>query len=178
MDYSEIISALSAIAALLSALWASKSNRTAKMALEIAKRERDAKESHIDIYLSEIFSLKTRDKKKFVIASLIFTNKSEVSDGITRIELIVDYIVDGVVTNVVVGAGRHEIDSKAVNKIAIESPPFSISQRESASYWVCFEIPERVAGSKRINSYKIESTSASGAKNLLEPKVVGELFDE
>lgn len=178
MEFKEIITSASAIAALLSALWASNSNRTAKMALEIAQRERVAKDSNIDIYLSEVFSLRTKLKQKFIVANLIFTNKSEVSDGIKRIELIVDYIVDGTVTNVVIGAEKHEIVSSSVDKIKIESPPFTIDQRESTSRWVCFDIPERVAKSNRINSYKIESLSSSGSKLLLEPKIIGELFDE
>ena len=178
MEISDIIAIVSVTAELLSVIWASISHRTAKKALKIAKRERDVKESNIDIYLSEIFSTINKEENKFIISSLIITNKSEVSDSITRIELIIDYLVSDTLTNVVIGAKKQNLDLKTISNIKITAPPFLVGPRGSISVWVCFEIPQRVKESKRINSYKIEVLSASGAEEFVEPKMIGGLFDE
>lgn len=178
MEFEYIISAVSAIAALLSALWASISYRMAKQALEIASRERGAKESNIDIYLEQIFLTINKEKNNFILSKLIFTNKSEVSDSITRIELIVGYLVNNIQTNIVIGAKHQDLNFKTISNINVTVPPFSIAPRGSHGCWVCFEMPNRVTQSKRINSYKIEALFASGAEVSVEPRLVAELFDE
>ena len=173
-----IISSASAIAALLSALWASRSNRLASEALEIAKKERRAKDSNIDVYLSEIFSHVNESGVRIILANILFTNKSEVPDSISRVELIIEYIIGDTTTNVVIGNSSSEINRKKFNDIKAGKEPISISSRGSTRQWISFELPKRVIDSKRINSYEIEILSSSGEKITLNPKVIGELARE
>ena len=178
MDYQDIISTLALAVSLSSLLWASGSHRIAKKALYIANKERDAKKSNIDVHLVEVFTVVDLNKNKFIISQLLYTNKAEMRESISRIELILEYLVDGALANVVIEANSHKFDLKSLNKVKVSIPPFGIEPRDTLKCWLCFPLPKRVIESDRIKSYEIEALSSSGNTISIKPTVVGEIYDK
>ncbi len=178
MNYDQIIASASTIAALLSALWASRSNSVAKSALELARRSHDAQQGAVDCYLAEIRSLRSSDGSRQIYAALTYTNKSHLEDTIARLELVVSYLADSVRMNLVLAPAKPEKPSQNFEQFALVELPCRIPARGAVSLWASFRLPSMLNSSnKTIEHYSFEAVLASGAKTSVISRIAPEIID-
>lgn len=173
----ELVASLSAIAALLSALWASRSYGVAKEALRIAQLERTAKDSSVEVHLVNIFSVTTEAREKYIVTSLLYTNRSEVSDSIVRVEAILNYSADCVKTNAVVSPTKEIPHKKVLEGLDFVTPPVVLPARGAVSVSLCFQVPRFLTRERTIDSYELEAITASGSVVSVSSRVAGEVSD-
>ena len=119
----------------------------------------------------------TEERKKFILASILYTNKSEVSNSIVRIELIALYTSNGSRLNAVAQTMATKPRARVLEGTELSTPPISLPQRGAETVTLGFELPS-ILSEKAIDAYQIEALLASGETVTIESPIAPEICDE
>jgi len=158
-----LISASSAVAALLSALYAIRSSRVAQRALEIAEHDHQAKKESLKLYLIDGFNYKNSDNKYIFAFNATVTNLSSENNSIERLELVISFIrKDNTLGHIIL---QHN-DSLYSSLKGIDVTPFKlpheVGSKAAISHWCLFLFSKEFLSNNRIDKYTIRVTDTAG----------------
>jgi hypothetical protein len=163
IDIPNFIAALSAIAALLSALYAYHSKKIAKQALAIAQKEYDLKRDNLFFYLVDGFKLPSAKRGGILAFHATIANRSVTANSIERIELLVTFIRnDGSVGSVAVPHDASLLGEIGGAQLSTFSLPCQVAPKAATSQWGLFAVPKDVYLGNRIDKYTLRATDVSG----------------
>lgn len=164
MELDTIISVCSAIAALLSALYASMAVRSAAKSTEIAIDDHRERHENIHAELIDGFSWETVDKTKMVAFACSLVNKASAPNTIVNIELHVHEFDnrDGQTSKLILRPVSS--DAPSVRDLQPFPLPLNLDPRSATSGWVSFRVPDNFATGKLIDKYEITFLDALGRR--------------
>lgn len=172
MELDTIISVCSALAALLSALYASMAARSAKKSLEIAVDDHRERHENIHAELIDGFSWETADKMKMVAFVCSLVNRATAPNTIKSIELHVHEFDDhdGQTSKLILRPVPS--DAPSVRNLQPFSLPLNLDPRSATSGWVSFHVPDNFAKGKLIDRYEITFLDAIGHRKSVNQYLI------
>jgi hypothetical protein len=184
MDYDKIInhitsnyiSILSAIAAILSALYAFRSNLISKKALAIAQQDHLNKQSNFGIYIIDAFRYKSKEQeKKFLMFNVTINNKSEIRNSF-KSTLQIEFIrPDNSVARVLID--HSPVLKTSISKADITAFPVDIKMEEKGieTSWLLFEEPSKVFNEFRIEKFTIKLIDIHGNSKAADISIIKDI---
>lgn len=154
----------SAVAAVLSALYAFRSNTIAKKALALSQKEYADKRADFDLYVIDSYRWNedSGTKRKFLLFNITIKNKSETSSTFAA-NLEIEYInSDNTVSRIILEHNPELIKLMPKNEITPFSKDLRIDGKGIESKWFIFEQPTEVFKGYRIEKYTIRTTDTHG----------------
>ncbi len=180
INYSDIISICSAIAAWVAALLAYRSSRIAKRSLAISENQEQDRSPNLEPYLSESFTCKTEDDLYRIYAfSILVNNKSDMPNTLSRAELSISYrYQNDLITNILLPhSDDNIIESNAVSIVPIILPA-QIDIRHTISGWFVFKIRREQLTNLSIENYQLKLYDSRGNISIVRPIIIKEIIDE
>ena len=171
-----VIAGIAAAAAWVAAMFAYRSYRVSKRALELAESQNEALKTNISAYLSDSFRAydPVRKEGKYIF-SIAYSNKSEANDSITEVSLETFYVNSkGRISHLI---SEHEQNSQKwlSGEAKPASLPIIIPPRSSATNWFVFGVPAVAEGSKRIEKYRVVARNGYGEEVAVESYILREI---
>ena len=169
---------VSAIAAVLSALYAFRSNLIAKKALAISQKEYANKQADFDLYVinSYRWTLDKEPKRKFLLFTITIKNKSETASSFVA-NLEIEYInTDNVVSRIILEHNPDLVKEMPKNEITPFPKDLRVEGKGIESKWFIFEQPIDVFRGQRIEKYSIKTTDTHGNFSTAEVVIIKELI--
>jgi len=169
---------VSAIAAVLSALYAFRSNLIAKKALAISQKEYANKQADFDLYVinSYRWTLDKEPKRKFLLFNITIKNKSETASSFVA-NLEIEYInTDNVVSRIILEHNPDLVKEMPKNEITPFPKDLRVEGKGIESKWFIFEQPIDVFRGQRIEKYSIKTTDTHGNFSTAEVVIIKELI--
>lgn len=175
MNIETIVSALSAIAALLSALYAFRSNVLAKKALALAEDDYYSKKENFKLYLIEGINYLTKEGIYIFAFNVSVINKSTINNTIFRIELIINFIRDDESIGKVILQHNGELSSfiKGHN-VSPFNQPTEVAAKSSLANWCLFTTDNKLADFGVIKKYTLKVTDTFGNITSTDSYIVKE----
>lgn len=166
-----VISATSALAAVVSAIYAWRASSVSQEALRIAKL--DFKEKHGDIrpYLIDSMTWISQSQDRHYSAACLFSNASTSPITISRIELIL-HIFDPLNQASKVKLDPIQIDITLPMNLPQLTGQINLAPHTSVSGWLTFKIPKHFAGTKRVDRYEISGIDSMDKQISIDAYVV------
>ncbi|WP_041366649.1 hypothetical protein [Methylophaga frappieri] len=171
-----IIAGFAAVAAWIAALFAFRSYRVSKRALELAELQNDSLRSNISAYLADSFrAYNSALREGKYIFSIAYANKSEASDSITEISLETFYVNSKDRVGHLISAHEENAEKWLSGGAKPASLPIVIQPRSSVTGWFVFGIPPIAEGSKRVEKYRVVARNANGEEVSVESYILREM---
>lgn len=169
---------ISVIAAVLSALYAFRSNLIAKKALAISQKEYANKQADFDLYVinSYRWTLDKEPKRKFLLFNITIKNKSETASSFVA-NLEIEFInTDNVVSRIILEHNPDLVKEMPKNEITPFPKDLRVEGKGIESKWFIFEQPIDVFRGQRIEKYSIKTTDTHGNFSTAEVVIIKELI--
>lgn len=161
MTAEQVLTVISALAAVASALWAWSSSSTAKRALALAEEDAESKRESIAAYLIDSLKWRDNDGNALVSIATMFTNRAVASTAMERVELIIHaFDPDGVNQPILVPPIQRAPENSTFSML---QTPLNLGGRQAVSGWYTFLIPKTLRGTT-IDRYELSATSYSGQR--------------
>jgi hypothetical protein len=158
-----LIATCSAIAALISALFAIRSTQIAKRALLIAEKEYNSKKEGLNIYLIEGVNYLNPDEGYIFAFNTSVTNQATLANTIKRIELIITFIrEDETIGNSIIQHDSSLCESIAGHHVSPFQLPMEIQGKSAQAGWFLFSLSRAVRKFGRIDKYTLRVTDTQG----------------
>lgn len=171
---------VSAIAAILSALYAFRSNNIAKKALSISRREFDNKQADFDLYVINTYRWTQRknQKRKFLLFNITIKNKSETSSSFVS-NLEIEYVnSENAVSRIILEHNPDLLVEIPKNTMTSYPKDIRIEGKGIESKWLIFEQPTNIFSGHRIDKYSIKLTDTHDNFASAEVVIIKELRNE
>jgi hypothetical protein len=170
------VAIVAAIAAAASALFAWLSSRTASRALKLAEQDHMERHAGLSVYLIDGVRCTPRADEQLVAFACSVSNQANAPMAISRIELHVHaFDTDGRVSCVVLTPSPAIV--KPFPDLSALPVPLNLQPRTTASGWLCYRIPERVARVLTIDKYELAFISSTGDRTTLSQYLLRNLSD-
>jgi hypothetical protein len=171
MELDTIISAASALAALLSALYTASIVRLTKKSTEIAVDEHREKHEAIHGELTDSVSWETDEKTKMLAFACSLVNRATSLNTIIKIELHVhEYDNHGQLSKLILQPTPTDFPLEW--NLQPFPSPLTIDPRSATSGWVSFRMPDHYAKGKIIDKYEIIFLNALGQRISLNQYLI------
>ncbi len=149
-----IIAITSALAAVVSAIYAWRASTTAREALQIAQL--DFKEKHGDVrpYLIDSMTWLTPTGDRHYSAACLYSNTSTSPITISTIELVL-HIYDPSGESAKIKVDPVQVQMHLPMNLTQFNGQINLAPRTSISGWLTFKIPKHIANTKRVDRYEI-----------------------
>lgn len=175
-DSEIIVAGFSAIAAWMAALFAYRSYRVSKRALELAEQKNDSLKTNIAAYLADSFrSYNSELKKGKYIFSIAYTNKSDAPDSIIEVSLETYYVNSQDRVSHLISAHEENSGEWLSGNAKPVSLPSIIQPRSSVTGWFVFGVPSIAEDSKRIEKYRVVARNGNGEEIVVESYILREI---
>ena len=173
-DFNTILSTASAIAALLSALYAANSAHSAKRSADTAEREYNDTISGIQAYFVDGFSWRASNDTHLVALGCTLTNLASVASSIVRIELrLHEYNTSGASSILILLPVI--ADAPAGRTLEPLPNPVNLSERSTVSGWITFKIPDTFASDRTIDKYELQFTTSNGFRTSISTHLMRQI---
>lgn len=149
-----IIAITSALAAVVSAIYAWRASTISKEALRLSQL--DFKERHGDIrpYLIDSMTWLSQTGDRYYSAACLFSNTSTSPITISRIELIL-HIYNQSGESAKIKVDPIQVEIQLPMNVPQLNGQINLMPRTSISGWLTFKIPKHIATTKRVDRYEI-----------------------
>lgn len=170
-----IITTISALAALFSAIYAWRANVTARKALRLA--EIDFKEKHSDIhtYLIDSMTWTSKTGDLNFSAACLFSNTSNTPTTILRIELVLHTYSTSPDESTKIKLNPQLAGITLPIDLPELSNPINLGPRITISGWLTFKIPKHIASTKKVDHYEIICTESTGKLSSINAYIVKQI---
>lgn len=163
MTIESLISACSAIAALISALFAIRSTRIAKRALLIAEDEYKSKKEGLNIYLIEGVNYLDANEGYIFAFNTSVANQATLANTIKRIELIITFIrEDETIGNSIIQHDSSLCESIVGHHVSPFKLPMEIQGKSAQAGWFLFSLSKAMKKFGRIDKHTLRVTDTQG----------------
>ena len=171
------IALVSAIAAIISALMAWHSAATARSTLKLAEADNKEKHETIKPYLIDGVCWQNDKLESFVSFACSFTNAANAPNTIVRMDLNVHaYDEEGNLSQVILDPIIEDTPSLwDLKKLPV---PLNLEPRSTISGWISFKLPTHLVTKRRIDKYKIVSTTSLGKRAIVESYLLRRLTND
>jgi hypothetical protein len=168
-----LVAVLAVSAAWVAALFAYRSFKVTKRALELAESESAAKKSNITAYLADSFRVVQQESgdSRYVF-SIAYSNKSETNDSITEIQLETFYVNSANRLNHLISAHEPSSDQWLVGSAKPAILPINIPARSAMTNWFVFGIPAVAEDAKQIKKYRVVARNSIGQEAVVESYIL------
>lgn len=175
-DSEIVIAGFAAIAAWLAALFAYRSYRVSKRALELAEQQNNSLKTNIAAYLADSFRSYNSDLKKGkYIFSIAYTNRSDAPDSIIEVSLETFYVNAQNRVSHLISAHEEGSGEWLSGNAKPASLPIIIQPRSSVTGWFVFGVPPIAQDSKRIEKYRVVAKNGNGEEIAVESYILREI---
>jgi hypothetical protein len=176
MDTNASIAAISAIGALLSALYAYQSRKIAKKALSIAQAELDLKKDKLTFYLVEGFKIPIEAGSALTFHASI-ANQAVSPNTVERLELETTFVrEDSSVGSIVLNHDPLLLDTHKHQIIPFQVP-LHLGPKNTSAAWCVFEQPSDLFSGKRVDKYTLRLTDMNGRVSEVDSYILREKRD-
>jgi hypothetical protein len=176
MTTEQLIALLSAIAAILSAVMAWRSARSASSMLRLASADRAEKLDAMQLYLIDSVRWKTNRNEHIVSFAVSFINAATVANAVVRAELVVHASdSNGAMSEVLLGPTASDVPAAWDLKELLV--PLNLEARCTRSGWISFRMPAHVSEKLAVHTYQLAAMTATGLRLSIESHVMRRLED-
>jgi hypothetical protein len=170
---------LASIAAIFSAIYAYRSNRLSKSALQIANQSYQDKQANFNLYLIDGFRwTEESTKRKFLFFHCTIKNKSE-NKSTYKATLEIEYIRnDNSVSRLILDHEPYLKEFIPQQTLTIFPVNIRIEEKGMESKWLIFEQPDLVLKEYRIEKYSIKVSDTSGNSESTNCFILKEMRNE
>lgn len=172
-----LISIASALAAIVAAGFAYRSNAIASKALHIAQKDHEDKSANVATYLADSFRRKY-DDEEVVAFAVVFINQADAPNSIIRIDLEIYYSKTSDTENhLIIPLSQKSERYAEFKSLQLIRTPLNLSARATESGWLIFVVPRKaITGS--VDRYLVSGITATGKRVAIESYLVKEIRDE
>ncbi|BBI98980.1 hypothetical protein FGKAn22_06730 [Ferrigenium kumadai] len=149
-----IIAAVSAMAAVASAMYAWRASVIAKKALQIAQLDFNEKHGDIRPYLIDSMTWLSQAGDRHYSAACLFSNSSTSPITISNVELVL-HIYDPSGKPVKIKVDPIQAITQLPKGLPQLNGQINLAPRTSISGWLTFKIPKHIVNTKRVDRYEI-----------------------
>ena len=170
-----LISLGAVVAALISALYAARSNRIAQRALAIAEEEFNSKKEKLKLYLIEGINYISSEDKYIFGFNLSITNQATAPNGIQRIELLITFVRDnGTTGNIILQHTPNLNESIKGHEVTPFETSVEIAEKSAITNWCLFRFDPQLNQFGRIDKYTIRVADAIGEISEVDSYLIKE----
>lgn len=171
MDTNTLIALASAVAALLSAMYAISAARSAKRSADVAERQYADTAAGINAYLIDAFSWMDQDKRHIIAIGCTLTNLASTQTSIVRTELrIHKYSSTGEASSLVL---RPIVtDSVPGDNLERLKDSLNLPERGTVSGWLTFHLPSTFTAKHIVDRYELQFTTATGYRTGISTHIM------
>jgi len=176
-DPTNWVAIASAVAAVVSAVFAWQSAKSAARSLDVLARQEGRHYQKLVLYIADGYS-QSRAGLRFIAFLTSVSNASDSDNAIATAELRLDYTHSSgacLAVKIPLAAQGAEFPEPGLNRL---TPPVRIDAHQTVAGWLLFEFKDAVIGDGRIDSYCILLTDSHGSVTTSEHSIVRELADE
>jgi hypothetical protein len=176
LEYESMITGLAAIAAWLAALFAYRSYKISKRALELSESESAAKKTSIAAYLADSFRIYDENRKKGkYIFSIAYSNRSDADDSITEVHLETFYVNSRNRVSHLISNHEQDADEWLSGNAKPAKLPLNIQLRSSVTGWFVFGALSIAENAQRIEKYRVVARNGKGEVVTVESYILREI---
>lgn len=171
MHLPEIISVVSALAAIFSAVRAWSSARSSAKSYALALQQEQARKPNLDVYLVEGERLAPKgDNRRSYRFHVRITNQAQAAN--TLIEMLLEiYYARGTTEGLRIQIPAGQTDNRSQPGIAL---PRLLQPKESVVGWAAFDIPGDFLAGARADTYRIVFLDAMNTRYEIRPIIINE----
>lgn len=159
-----LISAASAIGALVAAFYAFGSKQIAEKALSIAKEEYSSKNVKLKLYLVDGINFTTKNTAYIFAFNISVINPATVSNTIYKLELIINFIrSDSTIGSFILQHNPDLHDAIVGHEVTPFIIPKEVPAKSATTNWCLFSCDNTFSKFGRIDKYIIRVTDTTGA---------------
>ena len=174
------VAVVSALGALVAAVFAWVSARAAKRSLELAEKQDQRRTPRLVLYLIDGYCQRI-GSTRFLAFSVSVSNHSDIDNSVAQIELQVSYTTAAPTKGFCMAVKvphRSALADRIRHNATILSPPLRIDAHQTIAGWVLFEVGDVLIGNGKIDDYAILVSDSHGQACRVEQAIVRELADE
>lgn len=177
MTTETIISLVSCLAAVLSALVAWHSAATAKRALRLAETDHREKHDNLKVYLIDGACWRDEQSEDYVAFACSFTNSANAPNTVLRLELVTHaYDEEGNLSQAILPPIAQ--DAPLLWGLKPLELPINLEPRSTVSGWISFKVPKHLINNKRIDKYEIAAVTSLGERVVVESYLLRRLRND
>lgn len=162
-----ILSMASALAAIAAALFAWRSARIAEQSLEISQSDHRERHAGLAAYLIDGIAWDDDGQDRLVAFACSVSNTASSPLSVARVDLHLHVVTDdGTTTRVVLSPQASGVP--AIWDLKALQAPLNLDTKATASGWIGFKIPPRVADTMTIDKYEVVFQSSTGERASVE----------
>jgi hypothetical protein len=162
-----IIAGASAIAAIVSAIYAWRSTQVAREALELARSDHREKHSGLSAYLIDGKSWDTEAGQRCVAFACTVSNTASAPLSVPRVELHLHVVnSDRGMSRLVLQPDPTAVPMPWQSTPLL--PPINLESRSTASGWVRYVLPPRVVEHMTVDKYEVVFLASTGERTSVE----------
>jgi hypothetical protein len=166
IDLNTIISVASAVAALLSTLYAVSAARSAKRSATVSERQYTESTAGVAAYLIDAVSWKDPSGRQFVAVGCTLSNLATSQTSIVRTELRVhEYNRSGTAGSVILQPIRS--NAPATESLSPMPELLNLNGRSTVSGWMTFQIPDNFSAERTIDKYELQFITATDRRTSI-----------
>ncbi|NOV32501.1 MULTISPECIES: hypothetical protein [unclassified Methylomonas] len=170
-----LISVVSLVAALFSALYAARSVRIAQKALSIAQEEFNSKKEKLKLYLIEGINYRCSDDEYIFGFNLSVINQASAPNAIQRIELLITFIrKDGTIGNLILQHSPALKNSIIGHEVTPFVSPVEIAEKSAVTNWCMFQFDPHLIQSGRVDKYTLRVSDSVGEVSEVDSYLIKE----
>lgn len=171
MHLPEIISGVSALAAIFSAVRAWSSARSAAKSYALALQQEHARKPNLDVYLVEGEKLAAKgDNRRSYRFHVRITNQAQAANTLVEMLLEIDYS-RGATEGLRIQLPTAQADDMSQPGIGL---PRLLQPKEAVVGWVAFDIPGDLLAGARADTYRIVFLDATNTRYEIRPIIITE----
>ena len=171
----EVWTIVASLAALLSAIYAYRSNQLSKKAYLLAQRSYQDKQVNFSLYLNDSFRWSTTTNRKLLLFQCTISNKSENNNSYT-VSLHLKYIrEDNSVSTIVLDHNPSLSNLLNKNTLTFFNTEIKVEGKQILSNWMIFEQPILILKGQRIEQYSIVVSDVENNVEIVESYMIKEM---
>ncbi|WP_157058522.1 hypothetical protein [Azoarcus sp. CIB] len=171
------IAIVSCLGAVISALMAWHSAKTARRALTLAEIDYREKHDALKVYLIDGACWRNDHAVDYVAFACSFTNSANAPNTVIRVDLITHaYDESGNLSQAIL----HPVVQEAPPLWDLKTlcVPINLEPRSTVSGWISFKVPKQLINKKRIDKYELASVTSLGERAIVESYLLRRLRNE
>lgn len=175
MSTTDTIASLGLIVSFFAFILSYKSYSIARKSLNISEQQHNERSLGMQLYYMDAYKWR-KENEVFVSFALRFTNKSTLSNTISKTELHIEYHDKSNVIGKVKVQPDTLVTPVNLKKYAdVINHPLCLAEKSAKSGWVTFKIPSYLKDQLTIDLYKVVSESIDNDKLVIETHIINEV---